>query len=103
MKYSAFEQAALEAKAGLQEIDAQIERLQAKRDMLEMLQRSARQLLAEEPIRPETFSAAEDDQAYRSFEAPAFVPTAPERNSSSQAKEEWSAFVRNSAAGSAKQ
>ncbi|HTV16086.1 MAG TPA: hypothetical protein VME68_15300 [Acidobacteriaceae bacterium] len=42
MKYSTFEQAASEASAGVREIDAEINRLMAKRDLLETL---ANQLL----------------------------------------------------------
>ncbi len=39
MKYSTFEQAAIEANIGVKEIDAEIERLKARRDVLETLMR----------------------------------------------------------------
>ena len=51
MKYSAFEQAAVEASAGAKEIDAEIGRLKAKRQALENL---VRQLLAVLPTSGET-------------------------------------------------
>jgi hypothetical protein len=43
MRYSTFEQAAAEASAGVQEIDAEIQRLEEKRELLQTL---AHQLLA---------------------------------------------------------
>lgn len=102
MKYSAFEQAALEASAGLKEIDAEIERLKAKREMLELLERSARHILAAEPAKVEALPANEPSQtgviAYEApFEQPTFGNRLQERNSSSNGKDEWSAFLRNTA------
>lgn len=104
MKYSAFEQAALEASAGLREIDAEIERLKAKKEALELLQASARQLLASEPAKVETFPAIEATPApkavYESpFEQPAYAHRAPEPVAPSSAKEEWTAFMRNTGTG----
>jgi len=104
MKYSAFEQAALEASAGLKEIDAEIERLKAKKEALELLQASARQLLATEPLKIEAFPANEGNRsslvAYEpAVEPPSFASPVPERSSSSSAQEEWSAFMRRSGSG----
>jgi hypothetical protein len=52
MRYSTFEQAAAEASAGLQEIDAEIQRLSVKRDLLATL---AEQLSAALPAIAEAF------------------------------------------------
>lgn len=54
MKYSAFEQAAAEARAGIREIDAEIDRLKAHRELLEVFDTLARQVLTVLPMSSET-------------------------------------------------
>lgn len=105
MKYSAFEQAALEASAGLKEIDAEIARLQEKREMLDLLLTSARRLLADEPLKTETFPANEANLAsvipYEPrLEQASSASNLPESSSSSFGKDQWSAFMRDTASGS---
>lgn len=97
MKYSAFEQAAVEASTGVKEIDAEIERLRAKRELLTTLMH---QLLAVLPTKND--SASSSDGGARAGEiAPAgdaepasFADSAAESNgaSSSARKEEWSGY-----------
>jgi hypothetical protein len=60
MKYSAFEEAAVEASIGLREIDAEIEQLTAKRKMLGVL---VQQLSAVLPLCAEENSADEANHA----------------------------------------
>jgi hypothetical protein len=90
MKYSAFEQAAAEASSGVNEIDAEINRLMAKRDVLEKL---VHQLLAVLPGSTEANPAADggseagaipDDRAARQ---PSFADGAAERESYSSEEE----------------
>lgn len=50
MRYTIFEQAASEARAGMKEIDAEIDRLKARRELLEVLETISRQLLTVVPM-----------------------------------------------------
>jgi len=50
MRYTVFEQAASEARAGMKEIDAEIDRLKARRELLEVLETISRQLLTVVPM-----------------------------------------------------
>jgi hypothetical protein len=50
MRYSVFEQAAAEARGGINEIDTEIDRLKARRELLEVLESIARQLLTVVPM-----------------------------------------------------
>lgn len=67
MKYSTFEQAAIEASTGLREIDAEIERLKAKKDLLEPL---VRQLSAVLPMITEAVPADNANKAATAAAAP---------------------------------
>ncbi len=50
MRFAVFEQAASEARAGMKEIDAEIDRLKARRELLEVLETISRQLLTVVPM-----------------------------------------------------
>ncbi|HTX41494.1 MAG TPA: hypothetical protein VMD25_06675 [Acidobacteriaceae bacterium] len=70
MKYSVFEQAGVEARAGIKEIDATIDRLKAQRELLEVLESVVRQVLTVVPMSTEVIPA-------RAIETVAVVPDAP--------------------------
>lgn len=98
MKYSAFEQAAIEASAGLKEIDAEFEQLEARKQTLEskreLLETLVHQLLLVLPT-------AESDKGGVLAGTPAkssSFASAPDAKSFSQRKEEWPAFVQQSTA-----
>jgi hypothetical protein len=102
MKYSAFEQAAIEASAGLKEIDAEFEQLEAKKHSLEekreLLETLVHQLLMVLPTRAQASSSDEADKA--GADAPAarsssFLNSIAEKPFA-QRKEEWPAFVQHS-------
>jgi hypothetical protein len=50
MRHIVFEQAAAEARVGISEIDAEIDRLKARRELLEVLETISRQLLTVMPM-----------------------------------------------------
>ena len=94
MKYSTFEQAAAEASAGVQEIDSEINRLMAKRDLLETL---AHQLLTALPKLAEAtprLTSGESQGAAMvdppAAQQPSYAHEAAEPNSYSTQPEEWS-------------
>jgi hypothetical protein len=68
MRYSTFEQAAAEASAGVQEIDAEIQQLTAKRELLQTL---AHQLLAVLPALAEAAPANGGNNGGRLLDNPA--------------------------------
>jgi hypothetical protein len=93
MKYSAFAEAAVEATAGMKEIDAEIERLTAKRDVLEAL---AHQLLMIVPEHAAANRGDEGDHAgmtpgYPAAEQPSYANGAAEDHSYSAQHGEWQA------------
>jgi hypothetical protein len=65
LRYSTFEQAAVEASSGVKEIDGEIQRLKAKRDLLDTL---ARQLMAVLPALAEALPADTGNHADASHE-----------------------------------
>jgi hypothetical protein len=100
MKYSAFEGAAAEASAGVKEIDAEINRLLAKRDLLERL---AHQLLSVLASSTEAIPADGDDKAGAmpddpAAQQPSYSNGVAEAKFNSIGQEEWPA---SSVAGSA--
>lgn len=88
LKYSAFEEAAVEASAGVKEIDAEIERLQAKRELLEtkrdVLEGLVHQLLSIVPMSGETTADAPAAEQHADHQ--------PEEPSYSHGKDEWSGY-----------
>lgn len=82
MKYSAFEQAAVEASTGVKEIDAEMERLKAKRELLESL---LHQLLSVLPKKGE--AGPSDGGSFGGL-----------TESEPSAREQWGSFVSASAA-----
>lgn len=100
MKYSAFEQAAVEARSGLKEIDAEIDRLKAKKALLESL---GRQLLTVLPMCSETDAADDNMHAGASEDAAAAEEAAnalPEGKPFTLRKDGWpSSFPGASKAG----
>jgi hypothetical protein len=50
MRFSVFKQVAAEARTGMKEIDAEIDRLTAKRELLELLESTAREVLTLAPM-----------------------------------------------------
>ena len=99
MNYSAFGQAAIEARAGLKEIDVEIEWLNAKKESLEakreLLETLGRQLLAVMPMSGETpdrGNQAGTSPDASQAEQPFVVHSAPEGNSYSAPKEDWSSY-----------
>ena len=98
MKYSAFEQAAVEASAGIKEIDAEIDKLRARKELLEVLETLVHQLLS---VLPRNAAAVPVGKAFDASvaEQPSFVSSAPEEESDSPRNEEWPAFVQQSTSG----
>ncbi|MGB6133022.1 MAG: hypothetical protein WCC14_06430 [Acidobacteriaceae bacterium] len=91
MNYSTFEQAAVEASTGLREIDAEIERLNTKKALLEPL---VRQLSAILPLMTEAGQADEVNNAGTAAVAPVAEQSfstdgLPEGNSDSLRKAGW--------------
>jgi hypothetical protein len=91
MRYSAFEQAAVEASAGVKEIDAEIKRLKVKRDLLETL---VHQLLTVLPASTEAVPADGGNRAGTTpdnpaAEQPSFANGVAEAKSDSSGQEEW--------------
>jgi hypothetical protein len=93
MKYNTFEEAAAEASAGVKEIDAEINRLMAKRDLLETL---AQQLLAVLPSINDAIPASGNKAAAMpdnpADQQPSFADGAAEVKSYSTGQEEWPAY-----------
>jgi hypothetical protein len=99
MKYSAFEQAAIEASAGLKEIDAEIEQIELQKHTLaekrELLESLVHQLLMVLPTRGGAF--ASDPAEPPAARPSSFLNSAADKPFSVR-KEEWPAFVQNSTA-----
>lgn len=96
MRYSTFEQAAVEASAGVKEIDAEMQRLKAKRDLLATI---AQQLTAVLPAIAEAFPAS--SEANQASMLPASVPSeqpsysngAADSNSYPAHQDQWSSHA----------
>lgn len=93
MKYTAFEQAAVEASTGVKEIDAEIERLKTKRELLQTL---VHQLLTVLPYGSDANSSETPARLSNNSPAPAadlssFSSDLAETKSYSLPKEEWPA------------
>lgn len=91
MNYSAFEQAAVEASTGVKEIDAEMERLAAKREVLRTL---VHNLLAVLPANTEAIPAPAACQAGPALHAPepeepSFASRLPQSEPSSFRREGW--------------
>jgi len=71
MRQSVFEQAAAEARVGIVEIDAEIDRLKARRELLEVLESMARQLLTVVPMSTGPVPVAGAGKAGAASDAPA--------------------------------
>lgn len=106
MKPSAFELAAIEARDGVKDIDAELERLNARKQALEakreLLESLARQLLAVAPTGAEANAADQGSQSGTSSEAPKAVQPAiaqgvPKSIPPSARKDEWSLYIAASA------
>lgn len=104
MNLIVFEQAAVEASAGLQEVDAEIEQLVARRQVLEskkeLLDALVHQLLLVLPTENQVVSAQViDDDAPALPESPAarLFPLIS-GGQDPKLKDEWAAFVQRSAA-----
>ncbi|HTV82740.1 MAG TPA: hypothetical protein VME18_08835 [Acidobacteriaceae bacterium] len=93
MRYSVFEQAAIEASAGLKEIDVEIEQLDTKKQSLEakreLLETLVHQLWVVLPMSNQGSPADAADKA-------GVASNAPEAKAFSPRKEDWPAFVQNS-------
>jgi hypothetical protein len=107
MKYSAFEQAAIEASAGLKEIDAEFEQLEARKQALEskreLLETLVHQLLMVLPTSNQSFPADGSEKpgpltAASTTKPSSFATGASDSKSFSLRKEEWPAFVQQSTA-----
>lgn len=103
MNYSAFEKAAIEATAGLREVDAEMEQLEVKKQSLEakreVLDSLVHQLLQVLPTSNPAFAADAGNSTGAVPDAPrpsSFLASAPGGNSFSPRKEEWSSFVQQS-------
>ena len=99
MRYSAFQQAAVEARAGINEIDAEIDRLKAKKELLEVLETLVRQVLAVQPVGAEATPVGGESKAVGARAATAAEPSAgglSEDKSDSPRSEEWSSVVQQS-------
>lgn len=103
MKYIALEQAAGEARAGIKEIDAEIDRLEAQRELLEVFEMLVCRVLTVLPMGAETNSACRrNSPGTKSVasvaEKPAFADSPPEGNSDLRRRQErpgMSACERN--------
>lgn len=88
MKSGAFEQAAIEACAGKREIDAEINRLKVRRDLLELLETLVRNLLVVLSMRTEASRGGRSDNADTKSDAPAALQpsgvTSPETTGAEQ-------------------
>jgi len=73
MKSGVFEQAAMEARAGKKEIDAEINRLKARRELLEVLETLVRHVLAVVSMSTEAIPAAGSDNADTKSDVPLAV------------------------------
>ncbi|HTV83452.1 MAG TPA: hypothetical protein VME18_12435 [Acidobacteriaceae bacterium] len=71
MKYTVLEQAAVEARAGMKEIDAEIDRLKARRELLEVMETVVRQLLAVAPVSSEAIPGTGSNKPGTTPDAPA--------------------------------
>lgn len=104
MNYIVFEQAAVEASAGLQEVDAEIEQLVARRQLLEskkvLLDTLVNQLLLVLPNGNPDCSAEplDDAAALPDGHASKLFPVIP-GGQDPKLKDDWSAFVQRSTAG----
>jgi len=101
MKYSAFEQAAIEASNGLKEVDAEFEQLEARKQALEskreLLETLVHQLLLVLP----TADGADKTgplSGVAAARSSSFANGTPDAKSFSPRKEEWPAFVQQSTA-----
>jgi hypothetical protein len=74
MKYTVLEQAAAEARAGMKEIDAEIDRLKARRELLEVMETVVRQLLTVAPASSEAIPGTEGNKPGTTPDAPAAEP-----------------------------
>lgn len=109
MKYIVFEQAAVEASAGLQEVDAEIEELVARKQSLEskkdLLDTLVHQLKLVLPAGHREYSTELPDEAAALPDGPAarLFPVIPggqdPKFKDEKSKDEWSAFVQRSTAG----
>lgn len=93
MKYSTFEQAAVEASSGLREIDSEIERLKAKRVLLDTL---VRQLSAVLPMITEATPADDTNKAGApAAEQPSFTDVVPDDKAYSLRTDGWPSGTAN--------
>ena len=89
MKYNVFEQAAVEANIGVKEIDAEIERLRARKEVLETLMRQLSMAL------PMLGEETEENKPEGATEMPA-PESASRREGLTNGKaqlDEWSSFI----------
>ena len=94
MKYRVFEQAAAEARAEIQELDAEIDRLKAKRELLQVAEALLRQVLAAVPMSTDALPADEapppDPRAGEAIaEPPAREEALPELDPGPLQRDEW--------------
>lgn len=104
MKYSAFEQAAVEASAGIKEIDAEIDKLRARKELLEVLETLVHQLLTVLPRNAGAIPAGGSRPSGSAPDAPvpersSFANELAEHKSDAPRNEEWPAFVQQSTSG----
>jgi hypothetical protein len=93
MKHRVFAQAAAEARVEIQELDAEVSRLTAKRASLQVLEALLRQALTVAPISTESISDVEGNNAAAPpetpvAERPSWAESLPEGDSDSIQKEE---------------
>lgn len=92
MEYRVFEQAAAEVRAGIQELDAEVSRLTAKRASLQVLEALLRQALTVVPVSSESIPDEEGNHAATPpenpvAERPSWAGSLPEGDSESLQKE----------------
>jgi hypothetical protein len=95
MKYTALEQAAGEARAGIKEIDAEIDRLEAQRELLEVFEMLVCRVLTVLPMSAETNSAGKRNSPGTKSVTPvtgkpSFADSPPEGSSDLRRKQERS-------------
>jgi hypothetical protein len=94
MKHSVFEQAGIEARVGIKEIDAMIDRLKAQRELLEVFDSVVRQVLTVVPMDTEPIPVAAPEKAPATPDPPAVqqpsvADALPEARSGSVRMDEW--------------
>lgn len=94
MNHRVFEMAAIEARAGITEIEAEIDRLKARRELLEVLESVVHQVLTVVPMTTDPIPAGRGNDAGAPPETPAreqpsFVDRSPERRSDSLQNVDW--------------